>query len=45
MSEAVKYKGRCFMAMENQKEALIAFKEAIENDDKDAELYSMFFLK
>lgn len=42
MSDASKYKGRCYIEMGIPNLALIAFKKAIENDEKNAELYSKF---
>lgn len=43
MSDASKYKGRCYIEMGIPNSALIAFKKAIENDEKNAELYSKIF--
>jgi len=43
MSDASKYQGRCFIAINKPNMALIAFKKAIDNDEKNAELYSMLF--
>lgn len=40
MSDASKYKGRCYLEMKNPTSALMAFKKAIENDEKNAELYN-----
>jgi hypothetical protein len=40
MSDASKYKGRCYLEMGIPNSALLDFTAAIKNDEKNAELYS-----
>ena len=40
MSDASKYKGRCYLEMGIPNSALMDFQQAIKNDEKNADLYN-----